>query len=165
MKRYIIVIFAALLLCSACGKNNPSTDAGGVAPDKIIVQWCGRFPPKSTDDDTEIYTRETAFFSDGRVEYTARSYNQTVLESDSWQADSGKFSELADILNSAGFFSLPDTFIYGAFDEAADTLTVQTGDTVISSTFAPSDGGEEDTESYSILTVCCAAFREKTEKP
>jgi len=134
---------------------------------KIVLLWSGRWPPKSLEDDAdepEHWFSETVFFSDGRVEYTESSYYGIVLKSDLWQVDDNAFIELVGILNEQGFFSLPEVFVYGSFDESAYTLGVHIGDAVCSSGYGPSNEIVDDEKSYDIHSACCYAFMDITGK-
>jgi hypothetical protein len=134
--------------------------------DCIILYWSGRFPPLSLDDDTELYNARTVFYPDGKVEYTGYSYNQTVLSNEVWQVATENYEELMRVLSETGFFSLPQTFTYGAFDDSAETLNVYDDGEHFSTDYGPAgEGKEEDKESFSVLNNCCKAFKSYTTKP
>jgi hypothetical protein len=189
---FFIMCFILLLTLAACdsitrpaGNEPPSGGNGTNSPtlpietsaqpqfsydevSKIVLQWSGRWPPKSFEDDAndpEHWFSETVFFPDGRVEYTESSHYGIVLKSDSWQVDSDNFIWLVSILNEQGFFTLPEVFVYGPFDASAYTLSVHVDDTVYSSGYGPSFDIMDDEESYEIHTACCDAFKNKTKKP
>lgn len=164
MKKVCIFILISVMLLTSCNHLfSKGTDVSIESVTKIVYFAGGGLPPAPENASTEAYQGRTTFFPDGKVVREVTAYDGTKLESIDWTVSSENFKNLFDDLVHAGFFELPEVFIYDLFDAGHDYLAVYSGDEVFSSTHA--SGHENvDRQSYECLSSCVELFSKHTTK-